>query len=456
MRTMISALLRASMATTILGLLLAGAQSGSSALPPTETAQGETWQPSPNSPPSTKRLIDPREHHDNRAVAFQTPFGQLEWSAIRDRIVFNDGVYTVDVNGLSLELTLDPKLQRDVQATLAAERFVGAGIVMLDARTGAITAIGERRPDFDSPMKNLSDEVTQARAPAASLMKIVTAAAAIEDGGMDPDSEIAFRGGCQYLRNRNWLSLPSADRSRFTLAKAFATSCNTAFARLAIYRTGLMGLRDFAQRFYLNRPIPSDLVLDTSVAALPELETATTFDVGEAGAGFGFSKLTPVHAALLSAAVANGGKMMAPHLVRRARDRQGKIVYEASPREIGAPLTPTSATKMMVLMKATVLQGTSRSHFMRRNTRKFRAEVGGKTGTLRDLEDRKTLYTWFSGVGGIGNEERELALGVLVASPVNWLVRASSLASNSLGRYYALRPAINMRDNAQDSEGRQN
>jgi cell division protein FtsI/penicillin-binding protein 2 len=188
----------------------------------------------------------------------------------------------------------------------------------------------------------------------------------------------------------------------------------------------------------MNRPIPSDLLIETSLAALPEPETATTFDVGEAGAGFGLSKLSPVHAAMLSAAISNEGRMMAPHIVRRARDAKGNIVYQAEPRLIGTPMDPASASKMMTLLKATVLQGTSRSHFLRRDTKRFRAEIGGKTGTLRDLEERKTLYTWFSGVGAAGDGEPGLALGVLVASPVNWLVRASSVASNSLGKYYAI------------------
>lgn len=128
--------------------------------------------------------------------------------------------------------------------------------------------------------------------------------------------------------------------------------------------------------------------------------------------------------------------MMAPHIVKRATDAAGNVVYTAEPREIGSPITQETASKMMVLMKATVWSGTSRSQFMRRDTRNFRTEIGGKTGTLRDMEDRKTLYTWFSGVGSGNEVPANLAVGVLVASPVNWIVRASSVAQYGFSQFY--------------------
>jgi peptidoglycan glycosyltransferase len=413
--------------------LFAGAQSGHSALPESNVARAGKDN---STVELLKRHVDPRQNVDNSTVAFSTPFGQLDWTAIRTKIYEKNGAYFVDHENLTLELTLKPELHRGLQQIVKRERHIGAGVVMLDSATGAIQAIAELTGEPENPLYGLDNQVTKARAPAASLMKMITAAAAIQEAGMSPGDEISFRGGCQYLKNRNWLQQPKADRSKFTLARAFATSCNTAFARLAIYQTGLASLRDYADRFFMNRPIPSDLLLETSLAAIPELESATMFDVGEAGAGFGFTKLTPVHAALLSAAIANEGRMMAPHLVKRAMDASGNVVYTAEPREIGSPIAKETASKMMVLMKATVWSGTSRSQFMRRDTRNFRTEIGGKTGTLRDMEDRKTLYTWFSGVGSGNEVPASLAVGVLVASPVNWIVRASSVAQYGFSQFY--------------------
>lgn len=413
--------------------LFTGAQSGHSALPVSNVARAGKDS---NTLELLKRHVDPRQDLDNHNVALATPFGQLNWTDIRSKIYEKNGAYFVDHANLTLELTLKPELHRSLQQIVKRERHIGAGAVMLDAATGAIQAIAELPGEPENPLYGLDNQVTKARAPAASLMKMITASAAIQEAGMSPQDEISFRGGCQYLKNRNWLQQPKADRTKFTLAQAFAKSCNTVFARLAIYQTGLASLREYANRYFMNRPIPSDLLLETSLAAIPELESATMFDVGEAGAGFGFTKLTPVHAALLSATIANSGRMMAPHLVKRAMDAAGSVVYQAEPREIGSPVTEETASKMMVLMKATVWSGTSRSQFMRRETRNFRTEIGGKTGTLRDMEDRKTLYTWFSGAGTGNDVPASLAVAVLVASPVNWVVRASSVAQYGFGQFY--------------------
>lgn len=382
--------------------------------------------------------VDPRVATDNRVAALETPFGQINWAAVKDRVVVEDGGVFLDHAGYRLELTLDPELHTSIGKRLSRERHVGAAVVIIDARSGAVLGLADRQGDAGNPLASLGDRVTEARAPAASLMKVITATAAIETSGIEPSDDIPFRGGCQFLRRRNWLRDRKADTIKMSLAQAFGHSCNTAFARLAIYNTGLASLREYADRFYMNRPIPSDIVLETSLAALPHLDTATAYDVGEAGAGFGFSKLNPVHSALLSAAVANDGKLMAPYLVKRAFDSDGKVVYEGRPHEIGSVMSPETAKKMMVLMKATVRTGTSRSHFLRRSTREQRGEIGGKTGTLRDMEDRKTLYTWFTGIGPGSVADEPVSVGVVVASPVDWLVRASSVAQDSLGQFYYL------------------
>jgi cell division protein FtsI/penicillin-binding protein 2 len=183
-----------------------------------------------------------------------------------------------------------------------------------------------------------------------------------------------------------------------------------------------------------NRPIPSDLRIETSAALMPALEMATALEVGEAGAGFGASKISPVHAALLSAAAGNSGVLMAPYLVDSAFDSTGKQVYSATPLEISRIFSKKTADRMQRLMQETILAGTSRKYFRRKGTAGDRFEIGGKTGTLSDAEERGTLYTWFSGVAPLESPQN-VAIGTVVASPKNWVVRASSLAQISLAQY---------------------
>ena len=377
---------------------------------------------------------DPREELTNERHAFKTPFGQVIWRDIDKRISYRDSAAYAVYNGFNLKLTIQPDLQVALEKTLASQRNIAGAVVILESRTGRILAMSESKADSRSPLVTEDSILTTARAPAASLMKIVTATASIEKNNLDPDQEIPFQGGCGSLRNRNWLRDTQSDRQRMTFSHAFGISCNTVFARLALYETGLAALRQYAEKYLFNRPIPSDLRLETSAALLPALEMATALEVGEAGAGFGSSKISPVHAAMLSAASGNAGVLMAPYLVEAAYDSTGKQVYAGAPLEVSRIFTKRTADKMQRLMQETVLSGTSRRYFRRKGTAGDRFEIGGKTGTLSDAEERGTLYTWFSGVAPLESPQN-VAIGTVVASPKNWVVRASSLAQISLAQY---------------------
>ncbi len=377
---------------------------------------------------------DPREELTNERHAFKTPFGQVQWRDIEKRITFKDRTAYTSYKGYTLKLTIQQDIQAALDKVLASQRNIAGAIVILESRTGRILAMSETRGDGRSPLVTEESILVSARAPAASLMKIVTATAAIEKNGLDPDQEIPFHGGCGNLRNKNWLKDVNSDRQHMSFSHAFGVSCNTVFARLALYETGLATLRQFAEKYMFNRPIPSDLRIETSAALMPALEMATALEVGEAGAGFGASKISPVHSAMLSAAAGNAGVMMAPYLVDSAFDSSGKQVYTATPLEISRIFSKKTADKMQRLMQETILAGTSRKYFRRRGTAGERFEIGGKTGTLSDAEERGTLYTWFSGVAPLESPQN-VAIGTVVASPKNWVVRASSLAQISLSQY---------------------
>lgn len=382
----------------------------------------------------TQGYRDPREELSNERHAFKTPFGQIQWRDLEKSVYVKDKAMYANYKGYTLKLTIQPELQAAIEKTLSAQRNIAAATVILESRTGRILAMTERRGDSSSPLVTDESIIVAARAPAASLMKIVTATAAIEKNGLDPDQEIPFQGGCGNLRNRNWLRDSQSDRQHMSFAHAFGVSCNTVFARLALYETGLATLRQFAEKYMFNKPIPSDLRIETSAALMPALEMATALEVGEAGAGFGASKISPIHAAMLSAASGNAGVLMAPYLVDAAFDSSGKQVYSATPLEISRIYSKKTADKMQRLMQETILAGTSRKYFRRKGTAGDRYEIGGKTGTLSDAEERGTLYTWFSGVAPLESPQN-VAIGTVVASPKNWVVRASALAQMSLAQY---------------------
>lgn len=382
-------------------------------------------------PVKVKAYTDPREALNNNGVAFNTPFGQIDWPEVAAKMFVKNGKTYSYFRGYKLELTIDPQLQDASEKYLTQTRILNGSTAIIDPKTGKILALSQHGGN-----RNAIISVTS-RAPAASLMKIVTAAAAIEKRSLNPYDEISFRGGCGNLRNGNWLADPSRDKQHLTFAKAFGSSCNTAFARLALYDVGLSSLKYYAERFMFNKPIPSDIKLQTSMFLLPDLDTATPQEVAEAGAGFGATKLNPVHAALLSAAINNKGVMMAPYLVEAAFNSDGKEIYRAKPIQIGKIVSPQTALKVETLMLATIATGTSRRTFHKAGTRAEADEIGGKTGTLLDPENRDVLYTWFSGIAPL-NSPNSIAIGTVIASPQNWVIRASSVAQTTLADYLKL------------------
>ena len=381
--------------------------------------------------------LDPREAPDNSKVALVTPFGQLQLEDVTRSAVWIGDTAWLDRKGLRLRLSLNRKLQEAADELLAQYKAITASVVAVESKTGRILAIASRAGTAKSPLAEDKAIPVSARAPAASLMKIVTATGALEkslgdSAALEPDSELNFRGGCGHLRRQNWLREEKLDRQHLTLARAFGLSCNTFFARIALYQVGLSRLRMFAERYGFNKPLPSDLFAETSLALFPQLETSTALEVGEAGAGFGASKLSPLHAAVLSAA-ATEGFLMAPYLVDEA-SRGTQQVYLGRPKVVSEVASGPTRVRMAKLMQATTSSGTARRVFRRsRLTRANLAVLGGKTGTLTDAEDRGTLYTWFNG------SVRDVSLGVLVSAPkAGGLVRASQLAQAMMGRILRL------------------
>lgn len=374
---------------------------------------------------------DPREAKNNSGVSFKTVFGQLDWALISKKIYLQEGHYYVDQGAYKLKLTIRPKIQEAAQKFVNNTRIIDGSTVIIEPSTGRILAM------VQSEKSKINDAAVTSRAPAASLMKIVTAAAAIEKQNLSPQDEIYFRGGCSDLRNENWIADPSRDRQKITFARAFGSSCNTVFGRLALYSVGLASLRNYAEKFMFNKPIPSDVKIQTSMFLLPDPQTSTSQEVAEAGAGFGATKLSAIHAAILSATVQNAGVMMAPYLVESAWDKNRIEVYTAKPIPIGRVVSKDTAVKIETLMQATVSNGTSRRIFFKKGTRGEIDEIGGKTGTLLDPENRDVLYTWFSGIAPL-NSPNSIAIGTVVASQYNWVVRASSVAQTTLAEYLKL------------------
>src|SRR6266542_451850 len=218
---------------------------------------------------------------------------------------------------------------------------------------------------------------------------------------------------------------PRRDRRCLSLASAFGHSANVVFAKLADRDLDPATLRATAERFLFNVAIPFARPLEVSSAEVP----ADPFDAANTAAGFGSVKLTPLHAALLAAIVANGGMFVPPVLVEQV-DGAPLPEPDASRRVVDEEV----AARLGAMMRETVAAGTARRVFRRVASSLRGVQVAGKTGSLADAKPFRD-YSWFVGYAPADNPV--VAVATVVVNDRLWHARAPTVAKEALEAYFA-------------------
>lgn len=320
-------------------------------------------------------------------------------------------------DGRVATLTIDPVLQRKMERLLRDYRVPWGAVVALEPRTGRILALAEHSSKGELEGAGIS---LRPIAPAASVFKIVTAAALLE-AGVPADREVCYHGGLRRLKPALLEESPR-DHRCVTLADALGKSANVPFARLAKNHLDPPRLRDMAERFLFDRPIVLEGVeVVPSPLEIPE----ETFEFATTAAGFHQGvRLTPLHGALLTAAVANNGNMPHAHLVEAI---DGVEVEPPAPRHV---LDPAVARELALMMERTVKDGTARTAFLeRRRAVMDGIRVAGKTGSLFERDPFRDA-SWF--VGYAPMEDPRIAVAAVVVNEEIWHVRAPYVAREAL------------------------
>jgi cell division protein FtsI/penicillin-binding protein 2 len=191
-------------------------------------------------------------------------------------------------------------------------------------------------------------------------------------------------------------------------------------------------LEETAERFLFNQYVPFLWGLDASVAHIP---TGDRLKFAKSAAGFTGTSLSPLHGALIAAAIGNEGLMMAPRLVARA-ERDGVVLYEAEAKPLGRVVGNEVARDLRTIFAATVEQGSARKFFERKHEPRIRGvRVGGKTGHLTmKLNGESAHHSWFVGLSPL--ESPDLAISALVVNGEIWTTKGVVLASDILTDYY--------------------
>jgi peptidoglycan glycosyltransferase len=319
-------------------------------------------------------------------------------------------------------------LQQEMQKLFDSYRPDRGAFVALDATTGQVLSMVSYTRDGPHE-ENLALKGTF---PSASVFKVVTAAAALSENKLQPETLIPYSGRDHTLYKKTVLKAGMYGGSRqASLKQAFARSINTVFGKIGAFQVGPEKMRAYADKFGFNRKIASDVPMQMGHAPIPN----DAWSLAETASGYTRDNtMSPLHGAMIAATIVNRGVMMEPFLVSRVSSSTGEIYYEAEPKSLGASLDAESASEMRELMRETVTKGTSRRSF-----RGFfkgdltHLDVGGKTGSLTG-ENPPGKYDWF--VGYADNGTQKIAVAALTINHKYWTVKSSYLARRAFEFLY--------------------
>jgi cell division protein FtsI/penicillin-binding protein 2 len=336
---------------------------------------------------------------------------------------------TIKADDFYLETSLDSNLQHHLEQQMDRKNSRFIGIVVMQSDTGRILAM----VGFDKNGSEVNPCLRNSF-PAASIFKIVTAAAAVEHCGYEANTKLRFNGYKHTLYRNQLKERINRHTNTVSFKDSFAQSINPVFGKIGILYLGKAVLEKYAEAFGFNQPIDFELPVSASRFQIKE----TPYHWAEIASGFNHdTTISPIHAALMASAVVNEGRIVAPTIVDRVIDGKGQLLYHNQTQWLGRAMTPKASTVLTHLMEATVQAGTGRKSFRDRRRHKVlsKLNIGGKTGSIFNRSHDAKL-DWFVGYAKQKKGSAQLAIAVLVAHEEYIGTRATQYARWAIDHYF--------------------
>jgi peptidoglycan glycosyltransferase len=331
-------------------------------------------------------------------------------------------------DGGSVLYTIDQQVQQKVENVMAQYQLPYSVFVAIEPRTGRILALAGHSTANPAWAGNSYFNVY----PMASLFKIITASAALEQKKITPDTVFPFRGSLYSENPEYWSVRHGRSSQQVSLSLAMGKSINPVFGRLASDVVGKESIMTYVDKFGFNQTLFPGIPVTPSRAASPNNDD----ELRLMGAGLGREvKISPLHVAAIIAAIANDGVMMEPILAQQIKNGAGKVIYNQSPRPVRRLVTSGTACQLEKMLSTTVNSGTSRKVFHDRRGRPKLASVNvcAKTGTINGKDPAGT-YTWFAAFAPA--QDPMIAVVALVINQDRWRIKASYLGEQALEAFF--------------------
>jgi penicillin-binding protein 2 len=332
-------------------------------------------------------------------------------------------------------LTLDLGLQQLVEEEMAGQ---AGAIVVMDPRTGEILALGSK-PAYDpnlfvtgisaanwmrllkDPRKPLQNRAIQGQYAPGSTYKIIMATAALEEGIITPKTTVQCNGHFPF-GNRVFKDWKQGGHGPVTVHSALVQSCDVFFYTMG-QRLGIDTIARYARGFGLGAPTGFDpvhekpgLVPSTAWKRAARGEPWYPGETISAAIGQGYNLLTPLQLLNVISAVASGGTLYKPQLVKRLETPGGKVVQEFGPQRLGdIPARPETLRIVQQALWGVV----NEPHGTGWRARLATVGVAGKTGTVQvianspkgdKLPERFRDHGWFVAYAPAENPQLALVI----------------------------------------------
>lgn len=295
-----------------------------------------------------------------------------------------DGDFTHDY-GYSVVLTIDEYIQDVAEKELAAAckkwNAPRGTVIIMASRTAEILALASY-PTYDlNAYADSSEEAKRnfgvwfAYEP-GSIFKIVASSAVLNEGIMTPESMVFCENGRYRLSNGRVISDVSP-KGWLTVDKVIQKSSNIGMIKI-VSQLGHQAFGNYIEQYGFGKPTGVDLPYEHS-GSLYAVKRWDIHSLGSVPFGQGIM-VTPLQMVNALNAIANGGKLLHPHIVSEIRDSSGQVIKKTHPLEVQQVLNPHIARQMTEILVGVVEEGSGR----RARVEGYR--VAGKTGTAQKAE----------------------------------------------------------------------
>lgn len=325
--------------------------------------------------------------------------------------------------GNDVILTIDLRLQRMITEEMGRQT---GSVVLLNPQNGEILALVSLpafRPDqpgTEPPKGGLLNKAFQGRYPPGSILKVLTGAAFLKDREGTQEHTLTCAGTTD-VHGVSIRCYNGEAHGNVNFLRAMAVSCNAYFADLAI-TMGWRPLLRLGEAFGFNEDFLFS-EMKTARSELPLSRQTGSEELAWSGIGQGRVLVSPLHMALLAAAIANEGNIMEPRLIHGIRRRNGSIASARRQKRWRTPIDVDTAAVLKEAMEEVIRDGTGRNARVRGLT------IAGKTGTAETGRDTAP-HAWF--IGFVSEDAPTLAVAVLLEHAGTGGRQAAPLAAKVL------------------------